>query len=279
MPLLKVLISGAGIAGSALAFWLAKLSHEVTVVERLPSLRINGLQPDLRAHGIEVMKRMGLESAFRSHSAPEQGLQVVNSLGRWWGYFPANKSGKGPQGFTSDFEIMRGDLFRIIYDVTKERVKYVFGTSIETFDEKGGSLEVRFTDGRTDQFDIPVGADGQGSRTHKMMRGSNSADAFHPFGEYIAYFTIPRLIKDGEEHIATAYIAPSGRFVMTRRHNPHTMQVFLTDKSVSERLKSVRRGDVREEKETFIDVFNDAGWQVKAIIESLKETEDFYCEY
>ena len=92
MAQLKVLISGAGIAGNALAFWLLKLGHSVTVVERFPALRTSGLQVDLRGYGIQVLKLMGLEQAFRSKSAPEQGLQVVDKSGRRWAYFPANKS-------------------------------------------------------------------------------------------------------------------------------------------------------------------------------------------
>lgn len=278
MARLRILISGAGVAGNALAFWLSRLGHEITVVERFPGLRTTGLQIDLRGHGIEVLKRMGLEPAFRSHSAPEQGIQIVDSSGRRWGWFPANKSGKGTQSFTSDFEIMRGDLCRIMYDVTKDRVKFVFGTSIEGFEEKDGSLEVRFTDGKTDRFDLLVGADGQWSRTRKMMLGSDVTDHVHPLGQCIAYFTIPRPIQDGEKYIATAYLAPGGQSVMTRRSNPHRLQVYLNGDAISNRLKNVRRGDAKEEKEVFAEGFRGAGWESEAILESLKDTDDFYCE-
>jgi 2-polyprenyl-6-methoxyphenol hydroxylase-like FAD-dependent oxidoreductase len=43
IPRIKVLVSGAGIAGSAFAFWLSKLGHEITVLERFPHLRASGL--------------------------------------------------------------------------------------------------------------------------------------------------------------------------------------------------------------------------------------------
>ncbi|KAL4982001.1 hypothetical protein BDW68DRAFT_195809 [Aspergillus falconensis] len=280
MTKLKVLISGAGIAGNALAFWLSKLGHEVTVVERFPNLRTSGLQVDIRGHGIEVLKRMGLESAFRSNAVPEQGMQMVDSTGRRRAYFPANKSSTRSQSFTSDFEIMRGDLCRIIYEATKDRVNYVFDTSVETFEEKGAgaALEVRFTDGETARFDILVGADGQRSRTRRMMLGHDTEDPSHSLDEYTAYFTIPRPMEDGEEYIATSYVAPGGRFVLTRRHDPHRMQVYLTGRSITERLKGVQRGDVSAEKKAFAEVFRGAGWQVEAILESLLEADDFYCE-
>lgn len=127
MAPLKVLISGGGIAGNALAFWLSKQGHDVTVIERFPKLRATGLQIDLRGHGIEVMRRMGLEEAFRAKSVKEQGLRIVNSSGRQMAFFPVNASGKGSQSFTTDFEIMRGDLCRLLYDATGDHVKYIYG--------------------------------------------------------------------------------------------------------------------------------------------------------
>lgn len=280
MARMKVLISGGGIAGNALAFWLSKLGHEVTVIERFSSLRATGLQIDLRGHGIEAMRRMGLEQAFRSKSAPEQGLQIVDKSGRRWAYFPANKSGKGLQDFTTEFEIMRGDLCRLIYDATKDRAKYIFGTSIESFEERNGSVDVRFADGKTDQFDLLVGADGQGSRTRKMMLGPGTADAFYPLaGSYMGYFTIPRPIQEGEGYVATSYMATEGRAVMTRRHSPNQIQAYLSCKTDSERLKSARPGDVRAEKEAMTEIFQGAGWQTEEILESLKDASDFYLEH
>lgn len=102
---------------------------------------------------------------------------------------------------------MRGDLCRILYDATKDCVEYVLGTSVEKFEEKEGVLEVRFTNGEIGRFDILVGADGQGSQIRKMMCGFE-VDAFHPLDEYTAYFTIARSMEEGEEFIATSYIAP-----------------------------------------------------------------------
>lgn len=154
MAPLKVLICGGGIAGNALAFWLTKSDHEVTVVERYPDLRVTGLQVDLRGPGIEVLKRMGLNEGFRAHAVNEEGMQVVSSSGKEWAYFPANRSGKGNQTFTSDYEIMRGDLTRLIYNGSK--AKYLFSTSVESYEDKGDSVEVVFSDGKTDRFDLYV---------------------------------------------------------------------------------------------------------------------------
>jgi 2-polyprenyl-6-methoxyphenol hydroxylase-like FAD-dependent oxidoreductase len=110
------------------------------------------------------------------------------------------------------------------------------------------------------------------------MLGSDAEDTFHALDEYTAYFTIPRPINDGGEYTATTYSAPRGRFILTRRHDPQRIQVYLTGKSVTEKLKTVQRGDVGEEKKVFAEVFRGAGWQADTIIESLMGAEAFYCE-
>lgn len=291
-PSLKVLISGAGIAGNTLAFWLTRLGHDVTVVERYPVLRTAGLQLDLRGPGIEVLRRMGLEQAFRAKSAPEKGMQIVDSKGRQRAYFPASESGgKDRQSLTSEFEIMRGDLCRLFYDAatTPARINganYKFGTAIESFEQDDSSVKVRFENGETERYDLLVGADGQWSRTRRMMLGLEAgssgipnADGLNPVeGLYFAYFTLRRPIKEEEKYIATSYLAPGKRGIMVRRHSPHEMQVMLSCKTDSTRLKNARRGDVEEEKRAFAEIFQGAGWQSEDLVKSMKDADDFYCE-
>jgi 2-polyprenyl-6-methoxyphenol hydroxylase-like FAD-dependent oxidoreductase len=155
MAPLKILISGAGIAGNALAFWLAKTGHDITVIERFPSLRDTGLQLDLRGHGIEVMKRMGLQAAFKEQVAPEKGLQLVDKNGKRKAYFPSTAPGQGLQSFTSEIEIMRGSMCRILYGAATEKgAKFVFGTYIEKIEDNGDSVTVQFANGQTDTFDL-----------------------------------------------------------------------------------------------------------------------------
>ncbi|KAJ5095001.1 Monooxygenase FAD-binding [Penicillium argentinense] len=276
---MKILISGAGITGNALAFWLSKLGHAVTIIERFPELRVSGLQVDLRSHGVAVMKRMGLEEAFRAHSIPEQGMQMVDKKGRRRAYFPASNSSNVKLGFSSDFEIMRGDLCQIIYDVAKARASYVFGTSIASFEQKSDVVDVRFVDGTSNQFDLVVGADGLGSRTRKLMLGDEAADAFRPLnGMYVGYFTFPKPIEDDEEYVATNYMATGKRGIMVRRHNAREVQAYVGGQTNSERLKKALAGSVTEQKGALTEMLQGAGWKADEILESLKGSDNFYCE-
>lgn len=280
MTQLKILICGGGITGTSLAYWLSKLSHDVTVIERAPSLRTTGLQIDLRGFGIEVMKRMGLEEAFRAKSVAEQGLKVVDSSDRTWAYFKANNTGKGLQSFTSEFEILRGDLCQLLYDSTHDSVKYMFGTFVKNFEEKDDHIDVLFSDGHKDRFDLLVGADGQGSRTRKMMLGPGIADPVHHIGLYVGYFTLTRPIQEGEEYNSAIYIAPGRRAILTRRHSPDQIQVYLqmADSVHSQRLEQAHQGGIAEEQKAMAEIFRNAGWQSEELLKGLDDAEDFYCE-
>lgn len=279
MGRLRVLICGAGVAGNGLAFWLSKLGYDVTVVERAPELRVTGLQLDLRGHGIDVIKRMGLEKAIRAKCVPERGMQFVDTYGRRWGYFPANTSGKGTQSMTSEFEIMRVDLCQVLYEGAKDNAKYIFGASIASFsDDETGPVKVRFTNGDCEEYDLLFGADGLNSRTRRMMLGPDAPDALHRLTEHIAYLRVQSEMQEGEDYTATAYIANGRRFIFTRRHNAHQLQVYLTGSNMARRLRDVPSGDIEAEKRAFTDEFHGMGWKVDKLLQLMEGSDDFYCE-
>ncbi|KAI9897371.1 hypothetical protein N3K66_007227 [Trichothecium roseum] len=284
MPQLKILISGAGIAGTSLAFWLTKLGHSVTVAERHPALRTDGLQIDLRGPGVRVLRRMGasLEAGFRARAAPEQGAQVVDGSGRRRGFFPVNDTGKGLQSFTTEYEIMRGDFCRLLYDESKDVAEYRFGTHIESFEQDGDGVAVRFSGaaaGTAERFDLLIGADGVMSRTRRMMLGPDAKDAFKPLkGLVSGYFTIDRPMKKDEEYIATMYVGTNRRAVMTRRANPHKLQVYIGGQIDPKRLDEVARGDVQQEKDMLADFLRGAGWETPEYVEAMRASDNFYCE-
>ncbi|KAK2035272.1 oxidoreductase [Colletotrichum zoysiae] len=283
MSFFKVLISGGGISGSAVAFWLAKLGHDVTIVERSPGLRAQGQQIDLRGQGIEVIRRMGLEQSIRAKVVNEAGLTFVNTKGKPRATFEANKTGVGSQSFTSEFEIMRGDLVRILFEKAKDLgVKYVFGVSIESLEQDSDSVTVRLSDGTTTTYDLLVGADGQGSKTRRLMLGPGEKDPFYDLGVHAAFCSIPRWKTD--TNYATVCVYPNKRFLMTRNNNPETTQAYLTHCPTDDKIEKLltdaeRSRDVRRQKQVWSEIFRDAGWQADRVVDALQdggECDDFY---
>lgn len=282
-PCLKVLIVGGGIGGPSLAFWLAQLGHDVTIVERNPSLRAQGQQIDIRGQGISVIRLMGIETAIRAKVVDEAGIRFVNQNGKTQAVFEANKTGVGRQGFTSEFEIMRGDLVQILYERTVELgVKYVFGNTVESLEQDADSVTARLTDGTTGTYDLVVGADGQSSRTRRLMLGPSEKDPFVPFNLHTALFTVPR--EQTDDNYATICLLPRQRLMMTRTDNPHTSQVYLgmvpQDKETDRLLLEAQKNrNLEEQKRIWIEMFRGAGWQAPRFLDALEEggvSDDFY---
>ncbi|PYI10699.1 monooxygenase [Aspergillus sclerotiicarbonarius CBS 121057] len=284
MPL-KILITGAGIAGTTLTYFLSHLhqKHSITVLERAPALRDSGLQIDLRGPGIQVLRRMGLEDAFRAISVSEQGLGLVDGKGRRWGYFPVNSSGKGLQSFSTDWEVMRGDLTRMLYgeSLKGEGVRYEFGVWVEEIQETGGEVEVLLSDGRKETFDLLIGADGLGSRMRGLMLGGDGdgKEAVHELGVYTGYFTVEKEMGEGEGYDATVYIATKGRGIMTRRHEKDRYLAYLSCRVGGEmKIARGKKGDVEQDKQILRNAFRGAGWRTEELLQAMEEADDFYCE-
>ena len=77
-----ILISGAGIAGLTLAYWLKQYGFVPIIVEKHPTLRTEGYKLDIRGIAMEVIKRMGLHSAIFEARTQIQKALFVDSSGK-----------------------------------------------------------------------------------------------------------------------------------------------------------------------------------------------------
>ncbi|WP_086710675.1 FAD-dependent monooxygenase [Streptomyces antimycoticus] len=272
---LRVLVAGGGVAGQALAFWLTRSGHRVTVVERFPALRAAGAQVDLRGQGIEAVKRMGLLDAVRGKLVDEAGVAFVDARGTAKATIMANTSGRGRQTLTSEYEIMRGDLVRILHDTTRDDTEYVFGKSVDGFEQDEHKVVAHFSDGSSGEFDLLVGADGQGSRIRRAVL-PEGFDPYWRVGIHMAYWFVPRIASDG--NIRDTYMVPGGRQIMRRSHNPTETQVYFVIREESDEASAIHRAPVERRQEFWADRFRDAGWQTERFIEGMKTSPFFYSQ-
>lgn len=236
-----------------------------------------------------MMKKMGIEAAVREALVHETGVQLIDVTGRAKAFFPALQSGTGKQSLTSEFEIMRGDLVSILYKLTENRrnVKHLFNTTISSFtqddeNDPNGKVHVSFQDGRKEDFDLVVAADGTGSKTRKMMLGPDAPDPRHQLGGYIGYFSIPS--KPGDSERGTFCHLPGekmARIIGTRKDCPELTRVYMlthgTDAALDAAYKS---GDLAELKKAWTDLYHDGGWECDRFFEELRkspEADDLYC--
>ncbi|GAA1456492.1 FAD-dependent monooxygenase [Williamsia maris] len=265
-----VLISGASIAGPALAYWLNRQGVTTTIVERAPELRTGGQAIDLRGAGREVARRMGIEDAVRAAGTGEKGIEFVDASGTVKGAFAADdfEDGNGP---TAELEILRGDLARILVDTVADDTEFLFGDSIAELDDDGDQVHVVFASGTQRSFDYVVVSEGMRSRTRRLV--FDDADAIRPLGMYTSYFTIPR--TDTDTDWAAWSSLPGSRSLFLRPDSHGTRRAafsFMTDEQGFDDL------DVPGQKKLLRERFSDADWAFPRVLDGMDDSDDFYFE-
>src|SRR5262245_17306527 len=134
----NILISGAGIAGPALAYWLRRYGFTPTVVERAPALREGGYAVDFRGPvHLDLLARMGIRDEVERARTGTGDSFYVNAQGKRLARMPAEQT-------AGDIEVLRGDLVRVLHGATRNETEYVFGDSITALEETADGVNVTF---------------------------------------------------------------------------------------------------------------------------------------
>jgi 2-polyprenyl-6-methoxyphenol hydroxylase-like FAD-dependent oxidoreductase len=257
-----VLISGGGIAGPTLAFWLRRHGFSPTIVERAAALRDSGQNVDVRGIGRQVLRRMGLEDRVRAAGTGEVGLRFVDDAGRPVGEFPVGDAGGG-DGPTAELEILRGQLARLLVDEAGD-VEFVFGERIVSVEQDETGVDVAFAGAGTRRFDLLVVAEGIRSTTRNIVFGAEPD--YRDLGFYSAYCTIPRTSDDDQWW--RWYSTTGGRSVQLRPDNVGTTRASLNFISPPTGLDYLdREGQVRTLRKVYADVGNAAPRILAALTE------------
>ena len=208
----SILICGAGIAGPALAYWLARTGFEVTIVERAATPRPGGQAVDIRGAARDVVGRMGLLQDIKAAGINEHGFALVDERGRHQASMPVDFL--GGEGIVAEIEILRGELSRILYERTCEHVEYLFDDSIVSLIHRDDGVQVGFLNSSPRRFDLVIGADGVHSRTRALAFDEDESRWVAPLGGYTAYFTLPYSIETGNWFVM--HNAPGGRMIGVR---------------------------------------------------------------
>jgi 2-polyprenyl-6-methoxyphenol hydroxylase-like FAD-dependent oxidoreductase len=236
---MRVLISGASIAGPTLAYWLDRYGFDVTVVELAPALRSGGYAVDFRG-GVQlaVLERMGLLEQVRGHQTGGHPARFVDETGATVLSMPREFTG-------GNLEIQRADLSRLLYDHSRERVEYRFGDSIAELNQTAEGVDVKFDHAPSERFDLVVGADGVHSRVRRLAFGPEDEYVRH-LGYYIAGWDLPNIWElDGEQRFHNTPGTLAG--VSEQMHRPdraNTTFIFASQADPALRGNRDRQGDL-----------------------------------
>ena len=261
-----VLISGAGVAGQTLAYWLRRLGFTPVVVERAPAPRDGGQAVDLRGAAIEVARRTGILDAARAARTRTRGMSYVNSAGKRL----ASLNGAFGVIDARDVEIVRGDLVSILYEATRNDVEYIFDDSISSLTDGADGVSVTFERSAPRTFQLVVGADGLHSRVRGLVFGPESQFIDH-LGLYLAVFTIPNDLE--LDYWQLIYATPGKSVTVTSaRGNREARAIFFF---ASKPLDYSYR-DPGQQQELLAAAFAGEGWEVPRLLTAMPEAPDFY---
>ncbi|MEV7005759.1 FAD-dependent monooxygenase [Streptosporangium sp. NPDC051022] len=268
---MRILISGASVAGPVLAYWLNRYGFAVTVVERAPALRkAGGHAVDLFRPAMDIVDRMGLIEQVQTRKTGTEWLSF--------------RAGNGDRSHTLEVgrlmrvvsdrhvEIMRDDLGEIFHEATQRDVEYLFGDSIAALAENADGVDVTFERGPARSFDLVIGADGLHSNVRRLVFGPESRFSTW-IGAYLAVMSIPNYLglrdrMDGVTDVNRMVGVYGGA------HMDDARAVFLFRPAAE---LDYHHRDVDRQKELLREQFAGMGWEVPRLLgEEMDNASTFY---
>ncbi|MGW3502329.1 FAD-dependent monooxygenase [Streptomyces globisporus] len=264
-----VLISGASIAGPALAFWLNRYGFAVTVVEKAGALRGGGYPIDVRGTALDVVRRMGILPRLRDAHIDLRRLTFLDEDGAEVASIAPHTVTGGVAG--ADLEVRRGALAGALNSAVRDDVEFLFDDSIDTLDQHRHGVDVTFRRGGGRTFDLVVGADGLHSHTRGLVFGPE--ERFHRYlGYCFAGFTLPNTF--GLVRETTLWNAPGRAAVLYAVGDGDDVHGFLNFARPQPPLDAFRNPEVQ--RDLVEAVFADAGWEVPGMLAAMRAADDMF---
>ena len=252
----KILISGAGIAGFTLAYWLKQRGFSPTIIEKHPYVRGGGYKVDVRGTALEVAKRMGIYQDLLEANVNLVCSKFVTSDQKVF-EFDGDILGHSSEG---EIEINRWDLAQILSKKVDE-IEIIYGDSITNIDGK----MVYFDQMEPREFDIVVGADGQYSNVRRLVFGEDAA-FLKRYGIQFCVFPIPNIFE--LERCEIVYF-DKGKLATAYAVGNHSY-ACLAFKSEEEMLL------IDNLKTVFEKQFQGLDWEIPRLVSLMKESDECY---
>ncbi len=265
----SVLISGAGIAGPTLAFWLNAAGFKTTIVEQSPGLRDGGYVIDFWGLGYDIAERMGLASDLDRVGYRMREMRIVDARGE-------RITGFGTRVFREltggrFITLARADLSRLLFETVRGQTEVLFGDEIVGLEERPDHMQVKFRRANTRPFDLVVGADGLHSNVRRLAFGPQQQ--FEKDLGYVVAAFETRHYRPRDEDVYVIYSEPgrmAARFTLCDDRSL-ILFVFIHDDD-----SSPTTPDLAAQKATLSRRFGGGGWECGQILASLERAPDLY---
>ncbi|TPO12626.1 FAD-binding domain [Mesorhizobium sp. B1-1-5] len=262
-----VLISGGGIAGPALAFWLAAAGFRPTLIEQAPQLRTGGYVIDFWGLGYDIASWMGVEADVNRVGYHVREMRIVGENGKRVAGFGTDVFGELTNG--RYVTLARSDLSRLLFEKIKDTTDIMFGNEIVGLEEKSESVRVQLKRGGERDYALVIGADGLHSGVRRLAFGARQQFE-KKLGYAVAAFEVEGY-RPRDEDVYLMYGLPGrmlGRFTL---HGNRTLFLFVFTVEESPLPTAL---DLQ--KEMLRKKYADGGWECPRILEELGHTDELY---
>lgn len=260
-----ILISGAGIAGSTLAYWLARNGSHPTVIERSQGTRSSGNPVDVRGPAVPVAEAMGIMPMLRQAATATTTMRLLAPSGRQAARLPTPAA----RGRRDEVEIPRAELASILYQAARPHAEFLFDDTITALHPNGDGVEVSFERSAPHRFDLVIGADGLHSNVRRLAFGPER-DHVHHLGLYVATLPLDRPADHPNEVVL--YNTP-GRLASIHPAHGSAIAAFIFRGPA---LPDLDYRDTARQRQIVFDAYADSGWHVPRLLDALREADEFY---
>lgn len=264
----NVLISGAGIAGVTLAFWLKKFGFNPTIIEISPTLREGGYAIDFMGAGFDVAEKMGIIPALEKADLNISEIAFVDKDNNQHGSMNYQKIKQALNNRA--FTLLRSDLAKVIYDSLDKETEIIFGDTITEIQQDAEKVQVVLKSGVTRSFDLLVGADGLHSNARNLVFGNESQFEKY-YGYYTSSFTIDDFINEGRAF--SMFNVPNKQVAVYTIGKEKTATFFIFR---SPEKLNYGYHDIKKQKQILKDEFMNVGWKCDELLSNIEKTSDFY---
>lgn len=263
---MKVLISGAGVGGLTVAYWLKRYGFTPTIVERAPTLVTGGYKIDVRGTALQVLHRMGIYDTVVAASTHMQGALLVNRHGKIINEMSGDDFGHRAG---DDVEIIRGVLCEILKNKVTE-VEFIFGDFIEEILQRPDRIQVQFHNNKPREFDLVIGADGIHSNVRQLVFGDESR-FLRELGLYLCVFTIPNYLN--LNRIEMQYSELGRVAAVWSAHGEPNMKACF---GFTAPANSINLHNKAQQQQALKTIYADIDWEIPQFLRLMSDTPDFY---
>ncbi len=263
---MRILISGAGVAGLSAGIDLTSTGHDVTIVERATHLRVNGSPIDIRGESIGTAEKMGILDQIDARRVDmSECMRFVGSHGEVLAELPPSVIGDS----RDDIEIPREDLTNILRDALPPSTPLRFGDSIAELIDDGAGVDVVFNSGARERYDLVVGADGMHSVTRRLTFGPEQQFLRH-LGFYVALADLPGYARTDRNNPMYNY---PGHIIGIAAYNDKALGVYMFRAPWID----YDYHDLAAQKQIIFDAF--AGhdeWKIPELLDAARKDPELY---